>query len=165
MISFYLSSIQQCYHLNQRLKTWDESSSNIVKYIKGELKQEVGFLINVMELQKQSNLKFLNDALEAPFDFIALDSETTGLYPRDGYMLGMSISYEPQHGAYIDTDCVDEECEELLQELFSKKRVVFHNAKFDLAFFEYHFGFTFPKFERYYASSLYARRESWDSRI
>jgi DNA polymerase I-like protein with 3'-5' exonuclease and polymerase domains len=129
-------------------KTWDESSSNIVKYIKGELKQEkLGSDKCYGITETEQFKKFLNDALEAPFDFIALDSETTGLYPRDGYMLGMSISYEPQHGAYIDTDCVDEECEELLQELFSKKRVVFHNAKFDLAFFEYHFGFTFPKFE------------------
>ena len=37
--------------------------------------------------------------------------------------------------------------EELLQLIFDKKRVVFHNAKFDIAFFEYHFGFKFPRFE------------------
>ena len=35
----------------------------------------------------------------------------------------------------------------LLQELFHKKSVVFHNAKFDMAFFEYHFHFEFPNFE------------------
>ena len=116
-------------------KTWEESVGNITKYVKGEL--------TVMKLgsdkaygitETQEFIKFLNDALEAPYDFIALDSETTGLYPRDGHILGMSISYEPDHGAYIDTECVDEEVEELLQELFTKKRVVFHNAKFDLKF-------------------------------
>ena len=62
-------------------------------------------------------------------------------------MLGLSLSYEPEHGAYIDTDCINEEVEELLQKLFDTKKVVFHNAKFDLAFFEYHFGFKFPNFE------------------
>ena len=62
-------------------------------------------------------------------------------------MLGMSISYEKDHGAYIDTECVDEVAEQMLQELFDKKIIIFHNAKFDLAFFEYHFNFTFPNFE------------------
>jgi DNA polymerase I-like protein with 3'-5' exonuclease and polymerase domains len=33
-----------------------------------------------------------------------------------------------------------------MQKIFDTKQVVFHNAKFDLAFFEYHFGFKFPKF-------------------
>ena len=49
-------------------------------------------------------------------------------------MLG-SLSYEAEHGAYIDCDCIDEQAENLLQQLFDKKRVVFHNAKFDIAFF------------------------------
>ena len=62
-------------------------------------------------------------------------------------MLGISLSYEEEHGAYIDCECIDEKAEGLLQQLFDKKRVVFHNAKFDLAFFEYHFGFKFPRFE------------------
>jgi len=129
-------------------KTWEESSTNIVKYIKGELKQEKLDVDKCYGITETEDFKkFLEKALDAPFDFIALDSETTGLYPRDGYMLGISISYEPEHGAYIDTDCIDEECERMLQELFKKKRVVFHNAKFDLAFFEYHFGFEFPNFE------------------
>ena len=129
-------------------KTWDESSSNITKYIKGELKQQKLQEDKVYGITDTEELiKFLHKALEAPYDFIGLDSETTGLYPRDGYMLGLSLSYEPEHGAYIDTDCVDEEAEKLLQELFNSKRVVFHNAKFDLAFFEYHFGFEFPNFE------------------
>ena len=129
-------------------KTWEESSSNIAKYIKGELKQEkLGEDRAYGITEKEPFMEFLDKALDAPFDFIALDSETTGLYPRDGYMLGISISYEPEHGAYITTDIIDEEAEQKLQELFDKKRVVFHNAKFDIAFFEYHFGFKFPRFE------------------
>ena len=129
-------------------KTWEDSVTSITKYVKGELKvMKLGSDKAYGITETQEFIKFLNDALEAPYDFIALDSETTGLYPRDGHMLGMSISYEPDHGAYIDTECVDDEVEELLQKLFNKKRVVFHNAKFDLAFFEYHFNFKFPRFE------------------
>jgi len=129
-------------------KTWEESVGNITKYVKGELKvMKLGSDKAYGITETKDFIAFIKKALDAPYDFIALDSETTGLYPRDGYMLGMSISYEPDHGAYIDTDCVDEEVEQLLQELFTKKRVVFHNAKFDLAFFEYHFGFEFPRFE------------------
>jgi DNA polymerase I-like protein with 3'-5' exonuclease and polymerase domains len=62
-------------------------------------------------------------------------------------MLGFSLSYEPEHGAYVAADCIDEKAEHLMQLLFDKKRVVFHNAKFDLGFFEFHFGFKFPRFE------------------
>ena len=62
-------------------------------------------------------------------------------------MLGISISYNGECGAYIDTDCFNDTTEQLLQQLFTKKTVVFHNAKFDMAFFEYHFHFNFPNFE------------------
>tara|TARA_Y100000592_G_scaffold22305_1_gene34607 strand:- start:1967 stop:4252 length:2286 start_codon:yes stop_codon:yes gene_type:complete len=127
-------------------KTWEESRDNIFKYMNNELKQEK--LENIYGITESADLyAFLTRALEHENDFIALDSETSALYPRDGHMLGISISYEPEHGAYIDCNCIDEKAEELLQLIFDKKRVVFHNAKFDIAFFEYHFGFKFPRFE------------------
>ena len=127
-------------------KTWEESRDNIFKYMNNELKQEK--LENIYGITESADLHvFLTRALEHENDFIALDSETSALYPRDGHMLGISMSYEPEHGAYIDCNCIDEKAEELLQLIFDKKRVVFHNAKFDIAFFEYHFGFKFPRFE------------------
>ena len=129
-------------------KTWEESCENIKKYIAGELKQAKLDKDKIYGITKTADLYvFLDKALNHDNDFIALDSETTGLYPRDGYMLGISLSYEDDHGAYIDCDCIDETAEKLLQQLFDKKRVVFHNAKFDIAFFEYHFNFKFPRFE------------------
>jgi DNA polymerase I-like protein with 3'-5' exonuclease and polymerase domains len=129
-------------------KTWESSKESVIKYIRGEIEdvvidETVAFGIQNTEQANQ----FIRDAIAAPKPYVALDSETTGLYPRDGYMLGISLSYDDQKGAYIDTDCFNEETEELLQELFNKKAVIFHNAKFDLAFFEYHFGFKFPVFE------------------
>ena len=127
-------------------KTWEESRDNILKYMNGDLKQEK--LDNIYGITESADLHvFLTRAIEHENDFVALDSETSGLYPRDGHMLGISLSYEAEHGAYIDCDCIDEQAENLLQQLFDKKRVVFHNAKFDIAFFEYHFGFKFPRFE------------------
>ena len=127
-------------------KTWEESRDNVFKYLNGEMKQEK--LENIYGITESADLYvFLTRALEHENDFVALDSETSALYPRDGHMLGISMSYEPEHGAYIDCNCIDERAEELLQLIFDKKRVVFHNAKFDIAFFEYHFGFKFPRFE------------------
>ena len=62
-------------------------------------------------------------------------------------MLGFSMSYEPEHGVYVDCDAIDRTCEALMQQIFDKKRVVFHNAKFDLQWFQYQFNFKFPNFE------------------
>ena len=129
-------------------KTWIESRDNIVKYIKGELKQEKLSNDQIFGITDSKELsRFLIEARDHENDFIALDSETTALYPRDGHMLGISLSYKDNHGAYIDCDCIDSVCEALLQQIFNKKKVVFHNSKFDIAFFRYHFNFKFPNFE------------------
>ena len=129
-------------------KTWESSKENIIKHINGEIEDVVideSIAFGIQDTQ-ECNM-FLEDALAWGGEYIALDSETTGLYPRDGYMLGISLSYDGKKGAYIDTECFDERSEELLQKLFNKYTVIFHNAKFDIAFFEYHFNFKFPKFE------------------
>jgi len=127
---------------------WQKTKSNISEYIAGTLKLETLDSDKCYGIEDTESLcKFLNKAIEHPNKFVAVDTETTGLYPRDGYVLGISMSYEKDHGAYISTDCVDEEAERLFQQLFNSKTVVFHNAKFDLAMLEYHFGFKFPNFE------------------
>jgi len=129
-------------------RTWEDSKSNIIKYISGEiLDKEVDDSIAFgIEDTAEANA-FVQAAIDHPGEYIALDSETTGLYPRDGYMLGLSLCYDGETGAYLNTDCFDETTESLLGELFRKKIVIFHNAKFDMAFFQYHFNFEFPRFE------------------
>jgi DNA polymerase I-like protein with 3'-5' exonuclease and polymerase domains len=129
-------------------RTWEDSKSNIIKYISGEiLDKEIDDSIAFgIEDTAEANA-FIQAAIDHPGEYIALDSETTGLYPRDGYMLGLSLCYDGERGAYINTDCLDETTESLLAELFRKKIVIFHNSKFDMAFFEYHFNFEFPRFE------------------
>ena len=129
-------------------RTWEDSKTSIIQYIRGEIEdavidESIAFGIQDTEIAND----YIRDAIAHSGSFVALDSETTGLYPRDGHMLGISLCFDGVRGAYIDTDCFNDETESLLQELFSKKSVVFHNAKFDMAFFEYHFNFKFPNFE------------------
>ena len=127
---------------------WEKTKSNISKYIEGTLKLETLDTDKCYGIQDTKLLnKFLVDAIKHPNKYVAVDTETTGLYPRDGYVLGISMSYEKDHGAYIDTNIITEDEEILFQKLFNEKIVVFHNAKFDLAMLEYHFGFKFPNFE------------------
>ena len=127
---------------------WEESKENIKKFISGELKIEKLDEDKIYGITDSRDLYvFLDKALDHDNEWVAVDTETTGLYPRNGHVLGISMSYEKDHGAYIDTDCVDEKAEHLMQLLFDKKIVVFHNAKFDLAMLEYHFNFKFPRFE------------------
>lgn len=78
---------------------------------------------------------------------IAYDSETSALYARDGYMLGISISHQEYQGVYIDSDVITETCVYYLQQLFDspKHQVVFHNLKFDMHFYCYHLGLSFDK--------------------
>ena len=129
-------------------KTFEEAVESITGYVSGDLVQKSLGKDKCYGIQDTEQLnKWLQDALDHEGDFIALDSETSALYCRDGYMLGFSMSYEKEHGIYADCDCMDEESERLMQEIFNKKRVVFHNAKFDLQWFEYHFNFEFPHFE------------------
>ena len=129
-------------------KAIEEAIDDIHKYVSGELTQKKIPDDKCYGITDSRDLYvFLDNALNSDYDFIALDSETSALYCRDGYMLGFSMSYEPEHGVYVDCDAIDEKAEHLMQLLFDKKRVVFHNAKFDLQWFQYQFNFKFPRFE------------------
>jgi len=129
-------------------KLWDESRDSIIGYVTGTKKVVSYTSDKIYGIRDSEKLKkFLQDAIASPNPFIAVDSECGALYPRNGAVLGISLCYERDHGVYIDSDCIDEECSDLFQALFSMKIVVFHNAKFDLPFLTYHFGWTFPRYE------------------
>ena len=129
-------------------RTWDDSKSSIIEYINGNVVDTIITEYNAYGIQdtEEAN-EWLSRCINSRPTHVALDSETTGLYPRDGYVLGISLSYEEDRGVYIDTECFDERTEALLQTLANQTTIVFHNAKFDMAFFEYHFNLVFPKFE------------------
>jgi DNA polymerase I-like protein with 3'-5' exonuclease and polymerase domains len=78
---------------------------------------------------------------------VALDSETSALYARDGHMLGISVSHQEYQGVYIDADVISEDSVEVLQNILDSPvhQIVMHNLKFDMHFFNYHLGTDFCK--------------------
>lgn len=97
-------------------------------------------------LTEQEALEFLEEILQNAVAYVAWDTETTALYPRDGYVLGISLSYKKKHGRYISSDCITERVVQLLQAVADRYETVFHNLKFDWKMIEYHFGIRFdPK--------------------
>ena len=94
---------------------------------------------------EEEALAFLREVRYSPSKVVALDTETTALYPRDGYVLGLSISYQRKHGRYILTDVLNDECLELLNQIVEEKQVVFHNMKFDYKMLHYHLGMDFRR--------------------
>lgn len=128
--------------------TWEQSRTAVNKYVSGELQKLTYDDTSYRGITDSDEAKaWVREALLSDATHIALDSETSSLYPRNGYVLGISMSYIPDKGVYISTDCFDEELEGLLQQLWRKMVVVFHNAKFDIGWFTYHFGWEFPNFE------------------
>ena len=86
---------------------------------------------------------FLLEVLEFGESFIAMDTEGTGLYPRDGYVLGVSITYKSRHGRYILVEALNDENTELLQKIIDKYEIVFHNMKYDMKMLRYHLNLKF----------------------
>lgn len=89
--------------------------------------------------------RYLREILENAQGYVAWDTETTALYPRDGYVLGVSLTYKARQGRYILTDCLDEVCIQLLQKIANEFNTVFHNMKFDFKMIKYHLGIDFPR--------------------
>jgi len=93
---------------------------------------------------------YLPKLIEA--DTIVVDIETSSLSPRTGHVLGIALSTQINEGIYVLTDVIeasfDEESDECeLHKIFRNTHCVFHNAKFDIAFLKYHYGFEFPSFD------------------
>ena len=124
---------------------FDKACEKLHGYVAGEKPPTVtGNFVGIEDTEVANN--YLREVLDNPaVKYVACDTETTGLYPRDGYVLGISLTHKSQQGVYISTECMDETTEELMQELFNTRMVVFHNAKFDLKMLEYHFNFKFPR--------------------
>ena len=116
----------------------------IHKYIDGTLKGPSDGDFKGIDRTPEAKA-FLQEVLENAQGYVALDTETTGLYPRDGYVLGVSVSYKTKHGRYILCDAMDEECVELLQKICNTFHIVFHNMKFDYKMLAYHLALTFDR--------------------
>ncbi len=129
-------------------RLWLTSKRSVIDFVTGAKKPTQYSSDNLVGIQdKQQALDYIQAAIDSPNKWVALDSETAALYPRDGHVLGISLSYKKDCGAYIDSDVIDDEVSAKCQELWNKKIVIFHNAKFDMWFFWFHFGWIFPQYE------------------
>lgn len=118
--------------------------TRIKEYISGSIKPTISG--NFKGIQNTAEAKaFLEEVLANADQYVAWDTETTALYPRNGYVLGISISYKLRHGRYINSDCIDEECLDLLKRISTEFQTVFHNMKFDFKMLKYHFGIEFDR--------------------
>lgn len=88
---------------------------------------------------------YFREVLNSSAKVIALDTETTSLYVRDGYVLGLSMSHKEKHGRYILTDILSHHAVELIQEILDTRTIVFHNLKFDYKMLQYHLGLRFNR--------------------
>jgi len=106
-------------------------------------------------VQDEETLKLLHQHI-IDSDVIAVDTETTGLNPRKNKIIGWSVSGDEGVGFYLPTLVFDYKKDDLvLQEINGKstevisknllklligKKLVFHNASFDIQFIKNYFG-------------------------
>lgn len=117
----------------------------IHKYVEGEIGpvRSTGTYLGISN--EQEALDYLDEILQSDAKIVAVDTETTALYPRDGYVLGISLSYKERDGRYILTDILGQEALDKLQEIMDKFTIVFHNLKFDYKMLQYHLGLRFNR--------------------
>jgi len=87
--------------------------------------------------------QYLLEVLNSNVPYVSIDTEGTALYPRDGYVIGLSMSYKVRQGRYISLDVIGEEHIEILQQIINKYTIVFHNLKYDWKMLEYHLALKF----------------------
>jgi len=128
---------------------FERTVDRIHKYIRGDIK-DATITGDYKGIDRVEELDKFLDELESfvannEERIIAVDTETSALSPRDGYVLGVSISYAVDQGVYISSDILEDRHISRLQKVFLECEVVFHNKKFDAKFMKYHFGFVFNK--------------------
>lgn len=123
---------------------FERSIEQLEKIISGEvLIDRTGDYIGIIDEEEAYEWVCDLEKDVAESGVIAVDTETTALYPRDGYVLGISLCAKLKKAAYISSDVISERIYDKLQRIFLLYKVVFHNSKFDLKMLEYHFGFKF----------------------
>jgi DNA polymerase I-like protein with 3'-5' exonuclease and polymerase domains len=124
---------------------FERSVAKIKGYLDGTLKatKAVGEFKGISNAEEA--MDYLQTVLDNAVDKVAMDTETTALYPRDGYVLGLSITYKRKEGKYILCDILDDRHLELINKIIDKFDVVFHNMKFDFKMIKYHLGIDFNR--------------------
>jgi len=122
---------------------FDASVKKLISHIDGSYEELLGEYKGIRCAQEAK--EYLENVLrDTKRKKVVVDIETSALHPRDGYVLGIALTNKSMAGVYIDTDCINEEIEQLLDQVFTQKICIFHNAKFDMKWLAYHFNFKFP---------------------
>lgn len=122
---------------------FERTVAKIKSYVSGSL-TNASITGDFKGIQDEAEAKaFFEEVLRSNAKVVALDTETSSLYPRDGYVLGVSLSYKEKHGRYISSDALNDENIALLQQICDDYPVVFHNMKFDWKMMAYHFKLRF----------------------
>jgi len=125
--------------------SFEKAMSDIKRYIKGDVVESNA---KVYLVEDEDNIDAILSQLESDKpDNLAVDTETNAFYCRDGYVLGISLTWKDNIGYYINSDYVNDSHAKRFSKIFLNTNIIFHNAKFDIHMLSYHFGFEFPKFD------------------
>ena len=121
-----------------------KASTTLKKVLSGNINSEVKDktyeYIDTQEALDKVKAKFL------AANPLAVDIETSSLSPRTGNVIGIALSTKINEGYYIHSDLISNN-KEFFHNLFLTRKCILHNAKFDMGFLFYEFGFEFPDFE------------------
>jgi DNA polymerase I-like protein with 3'-5' exonuclease and polymerase domains len=130
--------------------SFDKAIDDITNTVLGEdvKKSEISVLgISTEEEAEKYLVHLLEKVINSEVLDIAMDTETSALYPRDGYLLGISISTDSSSGVYIDAMCLNDNLLRILQQIIDRVTVLFFNAKYDKKWLEYHCNLIFRRWE------------------
>jgi DNA polymerase I-like protein with 3'-5' exonuclease and polymerase domains len=127
---------------------FDKSTNDIIRAVEGNAIVESDF--RALSIQDEdAALMYLTHILglvkKGDITKMALDTETSSFYPRNGYVLGISVAIREDEGMYIDANALLGDCIDVLQEIIDKVEIIFFNMKFDKKMLEYHFNLKFNK--------------------
>lgn len=125
---------------------FEKAITDIKRYVTGSTIKKSNAVVHLIE-DEDDCTAMLQQILSDKPKALALDTEDTALYSRNGYVIGISFTWKDDIGYYVNTDYVNDYHVSLIQEICNQTKIVFHNAKFDIHMLSYHFGLTFPNFE------------------
>lgn len=127
-------------------KPFEDSVAKAKGFIEGTIKPPSEGDYKGIESEAEAIQYFKRVLKDTSVQTVAVDTETSALYPREGYILGLSMSHREEQGVYISSEVITENVLYLLQEILdSKSNIVMQNCKFDIKWMEYHFGLSFPE--------------------
>lgn len=112
-------------------------------------------------IQTSESLVVLARRIKETTTPLTIDTETNGLFPKDDSIVGWSIAFSEEEGYYIPTKHrtslnIPQHLIEQLFTLLLKKKLIYHNAKFDIQMIAENYGIKLPVYADTYAMAYLA---------